>query len=156
MDPLSLTASILALLGAGGTIAKGLAKLRRLKRAPYILLQLNNEVTDLHLLIRAVNEIYHSSAKIIPASTLQEEVVSNALKRAKHDVLELEKLIEYVLTKETSNGTKIDTLAWTRALNRVKEANDHIRASRNDLNIVWTTLSNRCRHPERLYFNRLC
>ena len=156
MDPLSLAASILAVLGAGGTIAKGLAKIRRLKRAPCILLQLNNEVTDLHLLIRAVNEIYHSSANIIPVSTLQEEVVYNALKRAKHDVLELEKLIEYILTKETSSGTEIDTLAWIRALDRVKEACDHIRASRNDLNIVWTTLSNRCRHLEKLYFNRLC
>ena len=144
MDPLSLTASIIAVLGAGGTISKGLNSIRRLKRAPDILLQLNNEVTDLHLLIRAVNEIYHPGSNLTPISGLQEEIVCNTLKRAKHAVLELEKLIEYDLTKETDIGTEIDTLAWARSINRITEAKTNIRASRDDLNHVWTTLYNRC------------
>ena len=143
MDPLSLTASIIAVLGAGGTIAKGLSKIRRLKSAPDILLQLNNEVTDLHLLIRAVNELYHRPTNLNPTSTLQEKVVCNALERAKYAVLELEKLIEYVLTKQTARGTEVDTLAWSRVLDRVKEAKNNIRTARTDLNTIWTTLDNR-------------
>ena len=140
MDPLSLIASIIALLGAGGTIAKGLGKIRRLKKAPDVLLQLNNEVTDLHLLICAVNELYHRRIELSWVSTAQEEVVRNSLERAKHAVLELEKLIEYVLTKETKEGTEIDGLAWTRALDRIKEVKNNFRAARVDLNTVWMSL----------------
>ena len=152
MDPLSLTASIITVLGAGGTVAKGLSRIRYLKNAPNTLLQLNNEVTDLLLLIRAVNELYLQPNDLSTISILQEEVVCNILERAKHAVLELEKLIEYVLTKETSMGTKVDTLAWSRALDRVKEAKNDIRAARNDLNNVWTALNNRyCSY--RFYFN---
>ena len=99
MDPLSLTASIIAILGAGGTISKGLSKIRHLKRAPYIVLQLNNEVTDLHLLICAVDDLYRQTDQSVLDT--QEYVIRSALERAKHAVLELEELIEYVLTKET-------------------------------------------------------
>ena len=47
MDPISLRASIIAILGAGGAIAKAMHKIRGLKHAPDVLLQLNNEVTVL-------------------------------------------------------------------------------------------------------------
>ena len=143
MDPLSLTASIIAVLGAGGTIAKGFGKIRHLKRAPDVLLQLNNEVTDLRLLIHAVNELYHQRTELSWVSTAQEEVVRNSLERAKHSVPELEKLIEYVLTKETKEGTEIDGSAWIRALDRIKEVKDNFRAARIDLNTVWTSLDMR-------------
>ena len=143
MDPLSLTASLIAVLGAGGTIAKGLGRIRCLKKAPDVLLQLNNEVADLHLLIRAVHELHHGRTELLSASTIQEEVVCNSIERAKHAVLELEKLVEYVLTKEAKGGTEIDGLAWTRALNRIKEVRNKVRTAREDLNAVWTTLSNK-------------
>ena len=143
MDPLSLTASIIAVFGAGGTIAKGLGKIRRLKRAPDVLLQLNNDVTDLHLLIRAVDELYRQRNNLSSASTLQEEVVCRTLERAKHAVLELEKLIGYILTKETNAGTEVNNLAWIRAVDRITETKGNIRAARDNLNTVWAALSNR-------------
>ena len=141
MDPLSLTASIIAILGAGGTISKGLSKIRNLKRAPYIVLQLNNEVTDLHLLIRAVDDLYRRADQSILDA--HEHLVYNALERAKHAVLELEELIEYVLTKESDSGKEVNRLGWIRALDRVKEVKNNIHVVRSNLNMVWINLCNR-------------
>ena len=46
MDPLSLTASIIAVFGAGGSLVKGLRKLLSLKDVPVFLLQLSDELSD--------------------------------------------------------------------------------------------------------------
>ena len=141
MDPLSLTASLLAILGAGGAIAKGLDKIRGLKNAPNILLQLNNEVTDLHLLIQGVDELYHQYSDSIKLS--QRQIVYNTLNRAKEALLELEILTSYHWTKETDKGTDIDRTAWIRAQKKVRETKDKIRSVRNDLNGAWMIINAR-------------
>ena len=58
MDPLSLTASILTVLGVSGQAAKALKKLASLKGAPTVVLRLNNELSDLHLLTVAIQDIF--------------------------------------------------------------------------------------------------
>ena len=141
MDPLSLTASLLAILGAGGVVAKGLDKIRGLKNTPNILLQLNNEVTDLHLLLRGVDELYHEH--VDSTKTSQREIIYNTLIRAKEALLELEQLISYRWTKETDRGTEIDRTVWIRAQTKVKEMKDKIRGVRNDLNGSWIIISSR-------------
>ena len=143
MDPVSLTASIIAVLGAGGTITKGLGKIRRLRHCPDVLSQLNNEVTDIHLLIESVDELARQWTYQPATSDRQRRWVCATLDRANSAVLELEKLIAYILTKETSTGTEVDLLAWVRNLDRVKDAKDSIRKAREDLNTVWATLSHR-------------
>ena len=47
MDPLSLTASIIAVVGAGSTIGKGLKKAVEARHMPDVVLDLNNEISDL-------------------------------------------------------------------------------------------------------------
>ena len=140
MDPLSITAGIISVLGAGGTVAGGLSKIRGLKRAPNVLLQLNNEVTDLQLLVQAIDELYRQH---IDTTAIQQEVVCNALERAKHTVLNLEKFIQYTLTKETGVGIKVDRVSWFRHHDRVREMRDTLRCVRSDLNAVWMVVSNR-------------
>jgi hypothetical protein len=46
MDPLSISASIVALLGAAATVVRGLDKLRALRNAPVELINLLNEVRE--------------------------------------------------------------------------------------------------------------
>ena len=150
MDPVSLTASILAILGAGGTIAKGLGRIRKLQHAPDVLMQLNNEVTDLHLLIESVNELAHQLTHQPTTTDKQQDLVCITLNRAKSTVLELEKLIAYILTKEASAGTKVDRTAWLRNHTRIKRAKVDIRRAREDLNTVWATLSHRYSTPSSL------
>ncbi len=45
MEPLSITASILTVLGAAGQVKKGLERLQSLKNAPQELCALTNEVS---------------------------------------------------------------------------------------------------------------
>ena len=137
---MSLTASILAILGAGGTIAKGMGRIRRLAHAPEVLLQLNNEVTDMHLLISSVDEVAWWWIRHVSTSESQQELVSVTLSQAKDSVLELEKLVAYILTKETSTGNKVDLSAWVRNVDRIKDAKDSIRRARENLNVVWIKL----------------
>ena len=110
MDPLSLTASIIAILGTGGAIAKGFVKIRGTRHAPVVLLQLNNEVSDLTLLVQAVDQQLQSYRSPMAPST-QDQVICKALERAKEVVLDLEKLIGYTLTKETSSGLQVNRTA---------------------------------------------
>ena len=141
MDPLSLTASILAVLGAGSTLMKSLDRALQLKRAPDTLLQLNNEVADLQILVRAVDEIWRQDGASITVA--QQEVVSKALDRARVAVLELEKLIAYILTRETDGGPTVYRLAWAYAHGRIKRTKDKLRTARNDLNSVWAAMNQR-------------
>ena len=140
MDPLSVTASVIAILGTGGVIAKGLGKTRRLKNAPTILLQLNNEVAVLHLLVQAVDELCRHSTFSPP---LQRDLVYNNLERTRNALLELEQLIEYTLSKETNSGSQINRMGWIGSLHRIKEVKDTLRAARDDLITVWAVLGNK-------------
>ena len=142
MDPLSITASIITLLGTGGIIAKGFRKVRGLKNAPSILLQLNNEVSELTLLVQAVEEVYrwHRTAW---ASSTQEAVLCGALERARHVVLDLEKLVENALTRRAS---------WISSFDKIKEMKTTVRATRDELITVWAALSNRRVGTTRLHF----
>ena len=142
MDPLSITASIITILGTSGVISKSFSKVRGLKDAPAILLQFNNEVSDLTLLVRAVDEVYrmHRTAS---ASSTQVGVVCSTLDRARNVVLNLEKLVEYTLTKWTSSGSQINRTAWIGSLDRIKEMKTAIRTTRDELITVWAALSNK-------------
>ena len=156
MDPLSLTASIVAILGVGGTISDGLRKIHQMKRAPDILLQLNNEITDFKVLVLAVDELYQQCSDPVP--TAQQEVICKSLQRAKNIVLELQTLVEFVLTRETERGSEVARLAWIRSADKLKELKDLIRRARSDLNATWIVISSRNESPPPLHnfanFNR--
>ena len=50
-DPLSLTASIIAVLGATDSVGKALSKIKYLKESPNELLALINEVSDFKIVL---------------------------------------------------------------------------------------------------------
>ena len=95
MDPLLITANILAILGAGGMIDKWLSRLVAAKDAPDELLALNNDVSDFHCVICDVDSLLRkqsdNKAESIPQSIIK------ALERSKDTLLALEKLITYEL-----------------------------------------------------------
>ena len=105
----------------------------------------------MHLLIESVDELARQWNCQLMTSERQRGLVCATLSRAKSAVLELEKLIAYILTKETSAGTAVDRSAWISSLSRIKHAKDNIRRAREDLNTVWATTSHRyCASIDRL------
>ena len=122
-DPLSIAASIITLLEAGGVISKALKRVIDLKKAPDVLLALNTEVSDLHLLISEVDDHLRVSDITIPESLTRD------LGRIRDLLLGLEIFIAYELTTATqaSSSLRIDKSAFWRAGKRIQALKDEIR-----------------------------
>ncbi|MCJ1421766.1 hypothetical protein MMC32_008133 [Xylographa parallela] len=128
MDPLSIIASTIAILQAGGAVGGGLKKLISLKDAPAILLNLNHDAADLELVIRAVGDL--------PSTILEKEIVHAALERAKYAVLELEECVAYCLTSASStfSAIKVRRRKWfSTAEDKIRELRLKLRDAKIDL-----------------------
>jgi len=102
MDPLSVTASIVAIVGAGSSLASGLRSIYALKDAPDELLQLNEELFHVQLLVSAIQESCRQRGNRVSAEDQCDEFIFMTLKRSRDKVLDVEKLIVYGLTKVTA------------------------------------------------------
>ncbi len=133
MDPLSITASILTILGAGGQVAKGIAKIRALKYAPDILLALNNEIADIQYLVQDVNHVarQHEEAH----ETKFTASVCRALEKVRETLLATEQLIAYELTTiDSVNGlVKLDWKRWLRLEGKIRQLQERMRNNKVDL-----------------------
>ena len=130
MDPLSISASVVALLGAGGTLAKLLRKGIGLKNAPSVLRALNDEVSELQLTANDVNDLLWT-ANGDPNDQPPKSLVST-LSRVKSILSQLESYISYQLTTVTADGqsNRLDKSVYLRAENRLQEFKAEILASR--------------------------
>ena len=130
MDPLSITAGLLAIFDAGGKVGKGLRLLIQLKDAPDALLALNNEVTDLQCVVQDVDNLlqHHSEENALPSS------ITRHLDQAKATVLALERLIAYDLTTIATNGFKrVDRSSWLRAESKVTAMKQKVKDAKLSL-----------------------
>lgn len=137
MDPLSITVATLALIGAANQVAVGLNKLASLKGAPAAILALNNELSDLRLVLQETEPLLlkHKQAagsgqpsfppKMIDATFLR------SMDRAKEKLLDLESVVQNRLM--TRMGA-IDKLGWLREQDKVRKAQVDLRTVR--LNIT--------------------
>lgn len=130
MDPLSISASVLTLLGAGGTLSKLLRKGIDLKNAPDVLRALNDEVAELQFTANDVNDLLWTANRDFddpPPKSL-----SSSLSRVKSILLQVESYISYQLTTFTADGEgiRLDKSVYLRAERRLYELKDEIQASR--------------------------
>ena len=146
MDPLSITASILTVVGAGSTIGKGLKKIISARRLPDILLQLNNEVTDLQWVVQDVDDLLRQQRQVtqedrglLPSHTS----LTSALIYIKRTLLALESLIAYELTIVDSRDgiPRLDRIAWLRVESKATRLKDDIRTDRVRLSTALSLLT---------------
>ena len=130
MDPLSISASVVTLLGAGGTLAKLLRKGIGLKNAPDVLRALNDEVSELQLTANDVNDLLWTANRD-PDDHPPKSLVST-LSRVKSILLQLESYISYQLTTVTADGesNRLDKSVYLRAEHRLQQFKDEILTSR--------------------------
>ena len=140
-DPLSVTASILALLEAGGAIGKVLKKVIALKRAPDIFLALNNEITELHNIIHTFDELLQQQSGV--CSRIASGRVCESLEKVKRTLLEFERLVSYEITVVEGHDTRLrlDKSVWLRVEPRVRALKDRIRADKADLSLGLSLLT---------------
>ncbi|KAL9118605.1 MAG: hypothetical protein Q9187_004848 [Circinaria calcarea] len=138
MDPLSIAAGIITIVGVGGQAAKAVRKLASLKGAPDLVLALNNEISDLHLVVLAIQDVFkrqQTSGLSFPGNrALNANVdasITNSLQYAKEKVVELEALHNRLTTTATASGSSDSTAfnkgAWLREQKRVKKMQEDLR-----------------------------
>ena len=138
MDPLSVTAGIIAVISAGGTFGKGLKKLISLRHAPNELRMLRSEVLDLQVLVKGVSDVARAHESI--TDTPLHPSACRALEKIKSTILALEKLIIYDLTTNVnSNGqTEITRLAWLRSQHKVQDLKEQIKSDKATLSVAFS------------------
>lgn len=131
MDPLSITASVLGILGAVQQANKGVGKLRSLKHANQDFSFLLNELADLEIVLTQVNSLSQdldARAPDGPAGALKSH-----LKRASAQLLELNELVAYNLSKpepETGGGYKVDRVGWLRNEQKILASQKNLLTTR--------------------------
>ena len=134
MDPLSLTASIIAIIGVGGQAAKAVRKLASLKGAPDLVLALNNEIADLHLVVAAIQDVFKrqqtSGVPFLDNRAREINVdanVTNSLAQANEKVTELDALYKRFNISISGTNIKFNKATWLREQKRVKRMQEDIK-----------------------------
>ena len=139
MDPLSITVSIIAIIGVGGQTAKTIKKLASIKGAPDSILALNNEISDIRLIIIAIQDVFEkqrTTGKPFPGYRASEANVDasviSALEQANKKVLELEALHNRLipLSSGLSGLATTDRITWLREQKKLKHMQEDLRTTR--------------------------
>ena len=130
-DPLSVTASVIAVVGAANAVTKGLRRLKAAKDAPEGLQDLIQDVVQLEMVLNFVKSaVLSSGSPPIELATLVGEAGSK--------LLEVQSLIEYTL-KKAGVSDKVDRWQWLRKGNEVERLRNQLSTIR--LNLVTLTSS---------------
>ena len=135
-DPLSLVASIIAVIGAAETIATFISKGKILRNAPDELLALNNEVSDLTVTLRNIEQsisLNKTESSVVPQEVLQH--TSILIDRAKHRLHEIDHLIYHRLLKSGSfeGDYKVFRVRWVRVKSEVESHRAALRDIRQNI-----------------------
>ena len=143
MDALSIIAGCIAVVTAGGSVIRGLAKLQNLRNVPDILLAVIDEVSDLTLLVQEIRLVFqkYQGASDIPQTSIS--AVQQILDRAQAVLLELDQVVNYRLLRPPSTKGVIrhKLIAWICEERRVYQLQERLRSIRNDLTAGLITLN---------------
>ena len=136
-DPFSIVANCAALIGLCKGVCVGFEKLRDFYDASSALCAVNNEVSDLSLVVQDVKAIFQPT---LHSSTISQESTSSiieVLRRATSTLLELDILINYRLLRPPDNAgkVKVNRSAWVREKGGVQRLLERLRAARQDLTL---------------------
>ena len=128
-DPLSITASIIAVVGAAEGVTKTLAKIKSIRNAPDELLPLINEVSDLKIILSDMQNYITQNTQKPQISQQELRNISTLINRAKEKLLELDQLIQYRLVKpeSISDQIKVSRREWLRAKSTIEKFRQSLR-----------------------------
>ena len=145
MDPFSLTTGIVALLGTCNAARRTFAKLRRLKDASVVIQALNNEVSDLCLIMLDVSE-HLESMRTEEITTPEDKVVvvklfSTSLDHAKSMVHDVKELLEGRIYKTGGKeDLKLDRMKFFREYSNLLQLQEALREARLKIAALFSEL----------------
>ena len=134
MDPLSITAGILAILNAGGKVGRFLQRIVSLKDAPDTLLALNNEINEIRT---AVEEIHDLLRRYIETAVIRDPplTVIQSLEQTKSTVVSVERFICYELTTIEAERPRVDRSKWLRASEEIQNMKNKLQSEKTTLSL---------------------
>ena len=140
-DPLSVAVSILTILEATSAVGRFLKEIAKLRRAPTILLDLNNKLVDLQMLVRRVHDLTEQQSDVLPRPS--DEGLLLSLKNVQSLLSRFEDLIAYDLTvvRTGSGQLELDKSRWLCAKSKVKRLKEDLEAEKKDLSLQLALLS---------------
>lgn len=130
MDPLSITASVLTLLTAANKVAKGLDKLASIKGVPAAVLALNNELSDLRLVLTEAEPLLQKHAHTAVPPTTGNRTLQLSINKAKGRLADLESIVGNRLMRRM--GTR-DRMGWLYEQDRVQKALTDVRTAKENV-----------------------
>ena len=131
MEPLSVTASIVAVLGAARRLSKGVGLLKAARGAPESLDDLLLHLTGIEEVLHAIQDVPTEPSTISPG-------LARVLGRAKAKFVEMDALIQYTLT-HAGESSKVDRWQWLKKRDEVDKLQRQLDALRNDLTTLIST-----------------
>ena len=126
MDPLSVGASVLAVVGAAQNASNSSLKfLKLVKNAPFELQDLINEVDQVKVVLDDVKNACEQGRST--------NALRLSLEKAKDRLLELDRLIHYELVQANAEGTKVAKIAWATHQPKILRLRKELRHIRQDL-----------------------
>ena len=141
MDPLSLTASVIAVATLATQTCKAFSKLRGLHAAvPGRLHALNNEVADIELVLRQV-AVVARERKSLPSTENQQQDLEHLLLQANTRLSELKAIVNR-LCDSCANGKAgviFRGYRWQREHERLQSLQNSIHSVKSNLNVFLGT-----------------
>ncbi|KAI9784656.1 MAG: hypothetical protein M1835_003537 [Candelina submexicana] len=144
MDPLSITASVIAVGTLTVKVGKGLDKLRSLREADDLLLALMNEVTTLRDIAGRIEAILHQHRESLSAEQLAcSEQLERLLAAAKAKLEELDNIIHYQLLRAADKigNEKLSRAAWFRHRSHVQRLQQELQRLQQNIRTLVATLN---------------
>lgn len=135
MDPVSLTASAVALVTFATRICTAIASLRLLcKTLPGRIHAVSNEVADFELVLLQLTALLENRTRL-PESKYS--AMPHLLKQARTTLTELENIIHKLIRIQRNSRMPITIVkAWRNEQVRLKELQDDLRSVKSNLNIL--------------------
>ncbi|KAH7379029.1 ankyrin repeat-containing domain protein [Cadophora sp. MPI-SDFR-AT-0126] len=148
MDPLSISASIVALIGGATTVVRGLDKLQSLRHAPAELKALLNEVADLQVVLTSVKESLECLRGLgpqIPHDALRN--LPDMIDRATKTIEDLNSFVSGNLLKGDPNPAggvlKVSRRTWLGKEKKLAAFRGSIKECKENLGIVLLSSTSR-------------
>ncbi|KAK3710817.1 hypothetical protein LTR37_010041 [Vermiconidia calcicola] len=141
MDPLSITAGTIAILGAVAGTGRGISRIIALRHAPQDLQALCVEAQSLRDILTLVHiSLLHARASRYSRHYEEHQgALRSVLSSANNVALELESMIEYQLKRSEESDAqgrpKVSRHEWIRAEPEIRRIKDKIRDCRSDLHL---------------------
>ena len=132
MDPLSLTAGILAVIGAAKAVAQGLQRLNDCRKGPREIEDLISDITELQVFLEGVGVV----AEHFQSTRCTENVRSLAeqIGKAGRKIQEIKALLDAPFFHKSRLGDRKKAhVVWLQSKSKVNKLRDELRAIRVDL-----------------------